>query len=269
MARKLQVRRGTAANMPVLADGELGFQTDTGVLFIGNGGENVPVAMAAGLDAHTSSRDNPHGVTAQQVGARPNTWVPSAADVGLGNVDNTADGSKSVNYANTAGNANALNGFSFINLAEGGTPSFVPAWSGGTPGGMRMYSPANFSVNYANTAGNANALGGRVASDFYSTGSKPFVRGSYVGTGNSGPDRPTIINVGFTPSLIVINHTKIGSRLLVSSSFTEKICTDYGNNVWCDASWTDTGMSFWASDKSNAMYQLNEIGVRYEYIAFR
>lgn len=33
------------------------------------------------LDAHTSDKDNPHGVTAQQVGARPDTWVPSWGDV--------------------------------------------------------------------------------------------------------------------------------------------------------------------------------------------
>ena len=131
MARKLQVRRGTAANMPVLADGELGFQTDTGRLFVGNGGVNVPLVMETELDAHTSSRDNPHGVTAQQVGARPNTWVPSKADVGLGNVDNTADSQKSVNYANstnyanTAGNANALGGRSAADFYNAGNKPFV------------------------------------------------------------------------------------------------------------------------------------------------
>lgn len=32
--------------------------------------------------SHTTDENNPHGVTASQVGARPNTWMPSAADVG-------------------------------------------------------------------------------------------------------------------------------------------------------------------------------------------
>lgn len=31
---------------------------------------------------HTENKENPHGVTAEQVGARPNTWTPTAADVG-------------------------------------------------------------------------------------------------------------------------------------------------------------------------------------------
>lgn len=34
------------------------------------------------LKAHTDDKNNPHGVTAAQVGARPNTWMPSASDVG-------------------------------------------------------------------------------------------------------------------------------------------------------------------------------------------
>lgn len=34
------------------------------------------------LSSHTSNKNNPHGVTASQVGARPSTWMPSAKDVG-------------------------------------------------------------------------------------------------------------------------------------------------------------------------------------------
>lgn len=33
-------------------------------------------------DAHGNSKENPHGVTAEQVGARPDDWMPTAADVG-------------------------------------------------------------------------------------------------------------------------------------------------------------------------------------------
>lgn len=39
-------------------------------------------AVQANLDAHTGNKKNPHGVTAEQVGARPNTWLPSIADIG-------------------------------------------------------------------------------------------------------------------------------------------------------------------------------------------
>lgn len=38
-------------------------------------------AVQKNLDAHTGNRSNPHGVTAAQVGARANTWVPSWNEV--------------------------------------------------------------------------------------------------------------------------------------------------------------------------------------------
>lgn len=39
-------------------------------------------AVAATLTSHTSNSSNPHSVTAEQVGARPDTWTPTAAEVG-------------------------------------------------------------------------------------------------------------------------------------------------------------------------------------------
>lgn len=39
-------------------------------------------ANKTALEAHQNLKTNPHGVTAAQVGAHPNTWMPTAADVG-------------------------------------------------------------------------------------------------------------------------------------------------------------------------------------------
>lgn len=44
MARKLQIKRGIKANMPTLAEGELGFAKDEKKVYIGTGTENVPVS---------------------------------------------------------------------------------------------------------------------------------------------------------------------------------------------------------------------------------
>ena len=44
--------------------------------------KNKPVAFAEDLNAHIENKNNPHAVTAEQVGARPDTWTPSANDVG-------------------------------------------------------------------------------------------------------------------------------------------------------------------------------------------
>jgi hypothetical protein len=38
--------------------------------------------VSADLTAHKSNKKNPHGVTATQVGARPETWTPTALEVG-------------------------------------------------------------------------------------------------------------------------------------------------------------------------------------------
>ena len=43
------------------------------------------------LNAHAANQQNPHGVTAEQVGARPATWTPTAADVGAAPASHTTD----------------------------------------------------------------------------------------------------------------------------------------------------------------------------------
>ena len=84
--RKLQLRRGPKADLPTLAEGEPGFVLDEGKLYVGTGAENVEFSRAdhthsefdpagsaatveASLSAHTDDKNNPHGVTAAQVGA--------------------------------------------------------------------------------------------------------------------------------------------------------------------------------------------------------
>ena len=48
-------------------------------------------AVQSKLDAHAANQQNPHGVTADQVGARPATWTPTAADVGAAPASHTTD----------------------------------------------------------------------------------------------------------------------------------------------------------------------------------
>lgn len=50
---------------------------------------DIGAATAQDLSYHVGDTNNPHGVTAAQVGARPDTWTPTAADVGV--VPNPAD----------------------------------------------------------------------------------------------------------------------------------------------------------------------------------
>jgi hypothetical protein len=65
--------------------------------------QNASYATIAGnATYHMARTDNPHSVTKSQVG--------------LGNCDNTADANKSVNYANSAGNADTVDGYHYDNL---------------------------------------------------------------------------------------------------------------------------------------------------------
>lgn len=95
---------------------------------------------------------------------------PSKSDVGLGNVDNTADSAKSVNYANSAGSATlatkastlAQSGgtgtaMTFNWSGQGGQPTWL--WGGNDGTNHYVYNPSNFSVNYANSAGSATTAG--------------------------------------------------------------------------------------------------------------
>ena len=50
--------------------------------------QKIEAAKKAGVDAataanaHSTNKNNPHGTTAKQVGARPNTWLPTLDEIG-------------------------------------------------------------------------------------------------------------------------------------------------------------------------------------------
>lgn len=112
---------------------------------------------------HTKSQitDFPTSMPASDVSA----WAKAAtkpsytkAEVGLSNVDNTADKDKNVKFATSAGsatNAQCLSNDSqymrFHWNGQSGQPSWL--WGGSDASNMYVYNPSNFSVNYANSAG--------------------------------------------------------------------------------------------------------------------
>ena len=112
------------------------------------------------------------------------------AEVGLGNVDNTADSAKSVKYATSAGSAGSAStatlatklgqsgststGMTFYWNGQSGQPSWL--WGGNDGSNMYVYNPSNFSVSYAASAGSAGALtsnGGSATQPVYFSGGKP------------------------------------------------------------------------------------------------
>ncbi len=102
-------------------------------------------ATISTVNAHISNKSNPHGVTKSQVG--------------LGNVDNTADSAKSVKYAASAGSANSV---AWGNVS--GKPStFPPSGHTHTKDQVGLSNVDNTadsakSVKYAASAGSANSV---------------------------------------------------------------------------------------------------------------
>lgn len=130
---------------------------------------------------HTKSQitDFPTSMPASDVSAwakAPTKPTYTKAEVGLGNVDNTADKDKNVKYATSAGlatNAQCLNNDSqymrFHWNGQSGQPTWL--WGGNDASNMYVYNPSNFSVNYAATAGN-----GVYSSDINIWGNEGYIR---------------------------------------------------------------------------------------------
>lgn len=105
---RLKHKRDTAANWtsknPVLLDGEIVLVDDDGTLRIKMGDGVTSFTLLpyydAPMTAHIANTSNPHKVT--------------KAQVGLGNVDDTPDASKSVNYATSAGHAITADGLTDV-----------------------------------------------------------------------------------------------------------------------------------------------------------
>ncbi len=70
MATRLQIRRGLASTLPVLAEGEPGFTTDSKEFYVGSSTGNIQLSKKADLDAHVSATiAHAWG----QIGETPNT----------------------------------------------------------------------------------------------------------------------------------------------------------------------------------------------------
>lgn len=111
-----------------------------------NPGFAEDMATQSELDAHTSSTGNPHGVTKTQVG--------------LGNVDNTSDATKSVASAATLTTPRTINGVSFngsanITVADS---TKLPLAGGTMTGAITFAGGQTWPTFNQNTTGSAATL---------------------------------------------------------------------------------------------------------------
>jgi hypothetical protein len=136
MAFRIQIRRDTAANWttanPTLAQGEFGFEIDTGKIKIGNGTDDWTTLdysfdESGDISTHIADLANPHAVTKTQVG--------------LGNADNTSDLNKPISTATQSAldlKANSSHTHALSDLTQSGASSGqVAKWNGSS------WAPAN------------------------------------------------------------------------------------------------------------------------------
>ena len=90
------------------------------------------IDTASGLSSHVGDKSNPHGVT--------------KAQVGLGNVDNTADVDKSVKYATSAGSASSASSVPWGGIT--GKPDFVTLDENGKVPSSQLPSYVDDVVEY-------------------------------------------------------------------------------------------------------------------------
>lgn len=105
-----------------------------------------------GINVTGNSGTVTNGVYTSGSYSDPSWLTLTKSKVGLSNVDNTADSSKSVSYASTAGSAPASDVYTWAKAAT--KPSYTKSDVG--LGNVDNTADANKSVNYASTAGSAN-----------------------------------------------------------------------------------------------------------------
>lgn len=179
----LPAQAGTIITSATIGGQSVNYANSAGGVAWGNV-SGKPSTYTPSVHTHTKSQitDFPSSMPASDVSA----WAKAAtkpsytkAEVGLGNVDNTADKDKSVKFSTSAGsatNTQYLNNDSqymrFHWNGQSGQPTWL--WGGNDASNMYVYNPSNFSVNYATTAGTALTAKNLPYSITY--------EGSYVGT---------------------------------------------------------------------------------------
>lgn len=158
------------------ASGETGkiyIATDTNLSYRWSGSQYVEISPSIALGEtsstayrgdrgkaaydHISNTNNPHGVTAEQVGARPNTWTPNASEVGADPAGSAAQALQNAkNYADTAAYEKAKEqGYTgteaefyaaLVSLKDG---PFLPLSGGTLSGNLRTNAEIIVGVNKA------------------------------------------------------------------------------------------------------------------------
>ncbi len=232
------------------------------LVFVGDT-QNVSAAISSSavyvsksdFEKHTESADNPHGVT--------------KAQIGLSNVDNTADKDKPISDATNGellkiktligSYSNQMN----LHTSSKSNPHRVTAEQAGAAPKSHTHSTSDINsgilpVNRGGTGKNniedtAAALCGK-------GGIPKVITGTYIGTGEHGTNHPTSIVLGAAPKTIVVSSGS-GYFLAINGDTSASVNDMYSVSL----EWSENGVS-WYNTK-NATYQYNTKDKEYTYFA--
>ena len=164
------------------------------------------------------------GVAWGNVSGKPSTFTPSShthtkSQVGLGNVDNTADSAKSVKYATSAGSATTASQLMLGSRAttfnwngQGGQPEWLfgsneSNITGGSTSNVYVYNPSNFYVAHANESSTLGITANPTNSNNLDTPlnfAQHSVSAYFITTNGQVTDQPStygmLLNVGWPGS---------------------------------------------------------------------
>ena len=173
---------------------------------------------------YATSAGSANAVAWSNVSGKPSTFTPSShthtkSQVGLGNVDNTADSAKSVKYATSAGSATTASQLMLGSRAttfnwngQGGQPEWLfgsneSNITGGSTSNVYVYNPSNFYVAHANESSTLGITANPTNSNNLDTPlnfAQHSVSAYFITTNGQVTDQPStygmLLNVGWPGS---------------------------------------------------------------------
>lgn len=249
--------------------------------------------------AHYSDFNNPHKVTAHQIGALAKAYeVSYALDVEIQRGGNSVRihnySEDSLNTPYKEGKTNCTHGMVITNAynANYGTQMCIP--SGESSIYVRTLNGSGITewVKVANATdltnlgtyymyrGEYNDFKNTVIQSFTNTDSRvtelegksiKIASGSYKGTNVYGTKNPNTLTFDFVPKFVIVsqrgerNATGGGCFIWINSGSTLNFINN-GSNYWVHPTLTDKTLSWYCSE--SASYQLNSSSYTYDYFAW-
>lgn len=131
----------------------------------------------------------------------------------------------------------------------------------GLSAGQSVYDGNDALIAYCPVNGKVNVIG------YWKRQEKQYVTGTYTGTGTYGASSPNQLNVGFLPSLVIVQGGNTNMIFIQNNQKAYSTDQPGNSNYLNTVTWNNDGISWYST--GNANVQSNISGTIYNYIAWR